>query len=331
MSSESAEYLANCERCRRGKAPTKRVFQPKGHLVATQPLEVVAMDFLKLDPSATGVEDVLVMTDVFTKWSVAVPTSDQTAKAVVQVLISEWILRYGVPLRIHSDQGRSFAAEVVRQLCQIYGTAQSRTTPYHPQGNGQCERFNRSLIALLSTLTPEQKTRWDKHIREVVYYYNATPHSSTGQSPYALMFGRPPRLPLDVYLDLPHPQPSSEAEEHIQKHLDNLSRIRALANQRLQLSRDREKPNLKPSTHLNVGDTVLRRLHPKGRHKIAEEFGGPPGKILSIPPQSGGYFKVTLPSGTLSLSSSEIPRIADRQGPVHHLIPHITPTKHQSM
>ena len=97
------QHCHHCQRCLVAKRPSQRIQQCPGHLVATRPLEIVAIDFLKLDQAADGREDVLVFTDVFTKWSVAVPTRDQTAKTVVNALINNWIVHYGVPLRLHSD------------------------------------------------------------------------------------------------------------------------------------------------------------------------------------------------------------------------------------
>ena len=77
-----------------------------GNLIATQPLEVLAIDFTLLEPSSDGRENVLVMTDVFIKYTCAVPTKDQKAATTAKVLVKEWFQRYGVPKRIHSDQER---------------------------------------------------------------------------------------------------------------------------------------------------------------------------------------------------------------------------------
>lgn len=110
-----------------------------GHLLASRPNEILAMDYTVLEPSRNGLENVLVLTDVFSKYTLAVPTRDQHASTVAQVLVTEWFSKFGVPARIHSDQGRNFESTLIRQLCSLYGIEKSRTTPYHPAGNGQCE------------------------------------------------------------------------------------------------------------------------------------------------------------------------------------------------
>lgn len=96
-------------------------------------------------------------TDVFSKVTVAAPTRDQQASMVARVLVSEWFYKYGVPSRIHSDQGRSFGSSLLQQLCSLYRVARSRTTPCHPAGNGQCDR---TLHNLLCTLPPSRKRDW---------------------------------------------------------------------------------------------------------------------------------------------------------------------------
>lgn len=110
-----------------------------------------------------GREHVLVMIDVFSKFTQALPTRDQIASIVTRVLVQEWFYHYGVPERLHSDKGRKFESALVQQLCELYGIQKTRTDPYHPQGNGQCERFSRTLHNLIRTLSPTQKSHWPEH------------------------------------------------------------------------------------------------------------------------------------------------------------------------
>ena len=93
--------------------------------------------FHSREPASDGRENILVITDVLTKWTIAVPTRDQMATTVARVLSCEWFSQYGAQKRLHSDQDLDFEGRVVQALCQVYGVTSSRTTPYRPQANGQ--------------------------------------------------------------------------------------------------------------------------------------------------------------------------------------------------
>ena len=119
-----------------------------------------------------------------------------------KTLWDKFIVHYGLPEKILMDQGQNFESQLVADLCKVMGTWKVWTSPYHLQTNGQCERFNSILINMLGTLPKEKKSRWKNHIGTLVHVYNCTWNSATGFSPYFLMFGRQPCLPVDIMLGL---------------------------------------------------------------------------------------------------------------------------------
>ena len=139
----------------------------------------------------------LIVTDHFTRFAQAIATKDQFAKTTAEALYNNYTIHYGIPLKLHSDQGASFDGKIIHELCKLTGMKKSRTSIYHPSVNGMCERFNRTLMNILGTLKPEQKVDWRKYLGPMVHMYNATRHTSTGMSPFFLMFGRQARLPVD--------------------------------------------------------------------------------------------------------------------------------------
>ena len=110
-----------------------------------------------MDPSRDGKENVLVLTDDFSKLSQAFVTPNQKALTVAKIIVDKWFYIYGIPSRIHSDKGQSFENAILECLYSMYRFKQSTTTPYNPCGNSTCERFNCTLHNLLKTLDKEQK------------------------------------------------------------------------------------------------------------------------------------------------------------------------------
>ena len=166
----------------------------------------------------------LVITDVFSKFSVAVPTKDETAVTTAKVLVREWFMRYGVPERLHSDQGRNFESSLIAELCKIYNVKKTRTTPYHPQGNGQCERFNCTLHNLLHTLSPREKTTLARNICRKCCSSTIRPcHASTGFTPFFLFLGRNPNLPIDSMLNFEEEADvCMSTSEYVENHLQRM-------------------------------------------------------------------------------------------------------------
>ena len=156
MTKDAQSWVTNCRHSQIARGDYNQPKPKIGHLEAHNPLDLVCLDFTKIDPSKTGKENVLVITDAFTKFSLVVCTPNQTAKTVAKTLVEKWFHVYGVPSRIHSDQGRCFDSNIIKALCKMYGVEQSFTSPYNPRGNAFCEHFNRTLFSLLKTLKSYQ-------------------------------------------------------------------------------------------------------------------------------------------------------------------------------
>ena len=97
-----------------------------------------------------------------------------------------------------TDQGKSFENNLFRELCALARVQKLRTMPYRPQSNGSCERFNQTLIRMLGTLPQHAKRNWSEWVYSLMHDYNATVLQTTGFSPFYLMYGRYPILPIDV-------------------------------------------------------------------------------------------------------------------------------------
>ena len=188
-------------------------------IISTTPMELVCIDYLSLERSKGGFENILVITDHFSCYAQAIPTRNQTAATTAKALYENFFLHYEFPAKLHSDKGANFESKVIKKLCSIAGVLKTRTTPYHPMGNGMVERYNQTLLNMMGTLKERQKSDWKTFVPSLTLAYNATMHESTGFSPFYLMFGRHPRLAIDAFLGI------GLSEEH-KSHQDYVDRLK---------------------------------------------------------------------------------------------------------
>ena len=160
MAAQAKEHVGKCHLCLAFKARQQKA--PLKYIMATHPLELVHLDYLCLGPGKGLEENVLVITDHFTRYAQAYVTKTQTAQMTAKTLWDKFIVHYGLPKKILMDQGCNFESQLVADLCKLMGTQKVWTSPYHPQTNGQCERFNSTLINMLGTLPKEKKSRVEK-------------------------------------------------------------------------------------------------------------------------------------------------------------------------
>ena len=275
MDGDIEKFVKNCPRWIRRKAQG-RTSAKLVVVESTYPMDLVCMDFLSLEMSAGGYEHILVITDHFTRYAQAIPTKNQSAKTTARALFDNFICHYSFPACLHSDQGRNFESEVIKELCSIASIDKSRTTPYHPMGNGMPERFNQTLLNMLGTLEDDQKSDWKSYVPSLVHAYNSTRHESTGYSPHYLMFGRHPRLAVDAFLGIkPGPERSDKSKyvTDLKKRLEFAYKA-ASKEARRQGRRHKTVYDLRVrESQLQPGDRVLvRNVGVRGKRKIADRW-----------------------------------------------------------
>lgn len=335
MAKDIENRCYTCERCFRRKASPQKA-APMQSIQTTYPLELVCIDYLSLEPDNRDTRNILVMTDHFTKFAVAVPTKDQKAKTIAKAFWENFIVHYGFPSRLLSDQGKDFESHTIRELCALIGADKVRTTPYHPRGN-PVERFNRTLLSMLGTLDEKDKYHWRDFVKPLVHAYNCTRNDTTGYSPYELMFGRQAKLPIDLVFGI---SPSSETHkthsEYVQKLREHLqeSYDLAVANSRKMNAKNKARFDLKVrAAELMSGDRVLvRNLSVRGKHKLADRWERTVHTVVKrisnspvyiVKPEKGDgphrtlHRDLLLPCGFLPVSSeeqgSEISQTANRK------------------
>ena len=142
---------------------------------------------IPLPESEKGNKYLLIVIDYFAKWPEAYPIPDQEATTVAEVLVREFIYRYGVPQELHSDQGRNFESAVFAGVCKLLGMHKTQTTPLHPQSDGMVERFNRTIENQLAAYVAENQRDWDQHIPMLLLAYRSSIHEATKWTPARLM------------------------------------------------------------------------------------------------------------------------------------------------
>ena len=197
MNEEVKGHICACERCIQFKQPQK--CEELHPIESSYPMELVHMDFVTIGKiGETKLLNILVITNHFTKYAQAFVTPKQTAPVVAKTLWEQYLVHYGWPSQIMTDQGRSFKSSLIKELCTLAQTKKIRTTPNRLESNGACEQFNAPLISIIGTLNPDKKKDWPEWVSALTYAYFCTVSMVTGFMPYYLMYGRRPLITIDI-------------------------------------------------------------------------------------------------------------------------------------
>ena len=226
MTHDLRNRIKKCSRCRKYEAAPPVV--PMKPLTCSGPGELLHVDFTSIEETVPLKEEpiicnVLVLQDHFSKYVVAYVVKDQTARTAAETLRIGHFGLFGAPAYLVSDQGKAFTGHVITHLCELYGVQKLRTSPYHTQTNGQVERMNQTIIRMIGKLEEDKKACWSEHLPELLMAYNATHSTVIGYSPYYLLFGRRPRIPVDYLFptlcDSPHQTKMEVSVAAMQKRL----------------------------------------------------------------------------------------------------------------
>ena len=279
------QVVRQCTACQQAKAapaPGPR----QNHLYAGRPWQVLAIDLCGPFPETeAGNTEILVVADHFTRWYDAIPIPDGRASTVARVLDERVFAYFGIPERVHSDQGAQFQSELFQACCQLWGCTKTQTAPYRPQGNSVVERLNRTLgNSLRALLLDYQHKEWDRLLPQIMRTVRATPHRITGETANYMMLGRETRLPPDIH----HPVSPLEYTEdaYIQELQERLQeageKLRQQQTAKLRTEDHEDPPQYAP------GDLVWLKSYFKGRGrgtKLQPKYVGPYEVVRSLPHQ----------------------------------------------
>ena len=275
MYSSIQTYVKKCHDCARFNIRRKK---PPGHLRSIEsPAEIfhmVGLDFWgPVQESNNGNKYVIVLTDYLSKFVVARALPHCTAQEAAQFIV-DTALTFGVPSQILTDNGSHFWNQLFQSLSTILGFEHILSTPYHPQTNGQTERWDATMRPKLRVLCQDNEANWDDFLPGVVHAYNTSIHASTGFSPSFLMFGREIPLAFDPARPVLQLPKASDYVEHLarfrknvlQAATDNVRQCQWLSKQRH--DRHRQAPKYE------IGQLVF--IKRQGiRNKFDERQSGP--------------------------------------------------------
>jgi hypothetical protein len=215
MKSDLKYHCRMCDQCFRCKAPNRRWKAPMRKYTVGEPLQRMAIDVAgPFHVTDDKNQYIVVAMDYFTKWACLAAVPKHDARICAKVLVEEVFCKIGIPAEIHSDQGREFISELFVECCNIFQVNKTRTTPWRPQSDGMVERLNRTVGQMLRQYVSENQQDWDRWLPLCGLAYNGSVHSSTGYTPFFLMFGRELRLPVELVLPPPDNLPELQTPDN---------------------------------------------------------------------------------------------------------------------
>ena len=155
------------------------------------------------------------MVDQFTKWVECIPIPSQTAEITAVTAVNDFFSRFGYPFEIFTDQGRNFQSQLFSSICELLHKHKTQSTPYRPSGNGQVERFNKTIMAAVRCFIDKKQGLWNKYLAQIAGAIRASVNKSTGFTPNRLVLGREVNLPADLVFPFPQQPNTNNLPEYV--------------------------------------------------------------------------------------------------------------------
>lgn len=281
LSAIVAAYVRHCPKCiinktTRSKMPGSLapIDAPTDATRIPSAFEAVNMDLIVALPKSNGFDAILVIIDRFTKTGIFTPTiTDFTAESIAEIVLERMISRGFLPSKFITDRDPRLIMSFWKTLCRRLKIDHRKTAAFHAQADGAAERMNQILeVALRNYISPRQNN-WSKHLYLMELAYNTSKSTTTGFSPYELLYAQP-QNPVERILR-PHIPPASEDfgmdvnESTDDLLLDNATRLKD-AQQSIVMAMSAQKEYYDrrhgPMPNFKVGDYASIRLD---RHPVA--------------------------------------------------------------
>ena len=227
------------------------------------------MQFISMDligefhpPTSKGKRYALTVICMLTGYVFCIPLKTKTAEEVLQAYIDHVYSKFGGSIKILSDNGTEFKNKIFEQMAKELGVIHKLyTPPYHPASNGRIEGFHAFLKVCISKhISPQLE--WDDLVLLACAAYNFIPNEHSKESPFFLMFGRDPVLPLNTLLE---PKIRYMGNDINILSLEAMKMLYEITATNLKLAREKGDPQEQPRpTKLQPGDTVLIQNYVKG-------------------------------------------------------------------
>lgn len=295
MNREVGLWAKSCIGCQRGKVQ-RHVISPLGEFQKSSRFEHVHVDIVGPLPPSNDYRYLVTMIDRCTKWPEAIPIRDVTADTVAKAVYEGWISRFGCPLRVTTDQGRQFESSLFNALMKKFGITRIRTTAYHPQANGQVERWHRTLKAAL--MARGAGIHWSEQLPTVLLGLRTALREDTQVSPALMTYGSTLKIPSDFFAPT---QPKNEDAEFVRQLTEAMASLAPSSKSRVNNRSTFVHKDLTSCTHVFVrNDTVRSPLTPP--------YDGP----FKVIQRDGKHFTIQMPLRTTVVS-------IDRLKPAHLL------------